>query len=172
LALKGRMTSMAGVGPKVYLRPARKPGVELSAYHTSLAAECYVLPMCCHCGANASLILGNHTGGGDRCRPDTWQTASIDVKGVAGLHDCPCDTLTCPASVPHGIVLVSFDGTMASRQTVPSLWGVPANEITAFPSVCCSDRYRAIHDSAPREAGLAGMSRMMEGLVAICVSAS
>jgi hypothetical protein len=57
---------------------------------------------------------------------------TIDVKGVAGPHDWPCDHIRLPAPANHFIVLVSFEGKIADPYNVPSVWVVPANEIEPF----------------------------------------
>jgi hypothetical protein len=104
----------------------------MSAYNTNLAAEFYVLSTLYCLGADASLTLGNKKAVDIVVALPSGQTATIDVKGVAGPHDWPCDNLKFPAPAHHFIVLVSFEGTMANARTVPSVWVVPANEITPF----------------------------------------
>src|ERR671924_1072420 len=104
----------------------------MSAYHTNLAAEFYVLSMLYRRGADASLTLGNKKAVDIVVALRTGQTATIDVKGVAGPHDWPCDNVKLPAPVHHFLVLVSFESNMADPRTVPSVWVVPAHEITPF----------------------------------------
>jgi hypothetical protein len=104
----------------------------MSADHTNLAAEFHVLSMLYRCGADASLTLGNKNAVDIVVALPDGQTATIDIKGVAGPHDWPCDNLRLPAPKNHFIVLVSFEGTMADPRTVPSVWVVPANDITPF----------------------------------------
>jgi hypothetical protein len=104
----------------------------MSAYNTNLAAEFYVLSMLYRLGADASLTLGNKKAVDIVVALPSGQTVTIDVKGVAGAHDWPCDNLRLPAPENHFLVLVSFEGQMANPRTVPSGWVVPANEITPF----------------------------------------
>jgi hypothetical protein len=104
----------------------------MSAYNTNLAAEFYVLSMLYRHGADASPTLGNKKAVDILVALRTGQTATIDVKGVAGPHDWPCDNVKLPAPAHHFLVLVSFEGNMADPHTVPSVWVVPANEITPF----------------------------------------
>jgi hypothetical protein len=104
----------------------------MSAYNTNLAAEFHVLSMLYRHGADASLTLGNKKAVDIVVALPSGQTATIDVKGVAGPHDWPCDNLRLPAPAHHFIVLVSFEGKMADPGTIPSVWVVPANEIAPF----------------------------------------
>src|SRR5919108_4156671 len=104
----------------------------MSAYNTNLAAEFYVLSMLYRLGADASLTLGNKKAVDIVVALTSGQTVTIDVKGVAGPHDWPCDNVKLPAPENHFLVLVSFEGQMANPRTVPSVWVVPANEITPF----------------------------------------
>jgi hypothetical protein len=80
----------------------------MSAYNTNLAAEFYVLSMLYRRGADASLTLGNKKAIDILVALRTGQTATIDVKGVAGPHDRPCDNVKLPAPAHHFLVLVSF----------------------------------------------------------------
>jgi hypothetical protein len=102
----------------------------MSADHTNLAAKFDVLSMLDCRGADVSLTLGNKNAGDIVVALPSEQTATIDVKGVAGLHDWPCDHVTLPIPAHHVRVLVSCEGTMANPHTVPSVWVVPAHEIT------------------------------------------
>jgi hypothetical protein len=104
----------------------------MSTYNTNLAAEFYVLSMLYRRGADASLTLGNKKAVDIVVALPSGQTVTIDVKGVAGAHDWPCDNLRLPAPAHHFLVLVSFEGKMANPHTVPSVWVVPANETTPF----------------------------------------
>jgi hypothetical protein len=103
----------------------------MSAYHTNLAAEFHVLSMLYRCGADAYLTSGNTKAVDIVVVLPSGQT-TIDVKGIAGPHDWPCDNLRLPAPENHFLVLVSFEGQMADPRTIPSVWMVPANEITPF----------------------------------------
>jgi hypothetical protein len=91
----------------------------MSADHTNLAAEFDVLSMLYRRGADASLTLGNKKAVDIVVALPPGQTASIDVKGVAGPHDWPCDNLRLPAPLHHFIVLVSFEGKLADPCTIP-----------------------------------------------------
>jgi hypothetical protein len=104
----------------------------MTVYNTNLASEFHVLSMLYRRGADASLTLGNKKAVDIVVALPSGQTVTIDVKGVAGPHDWPCDNLKFPASAHHFIALVSFEGKMANPCTVPSVWLVPANEITPF----------------------------------------
>jgi hypothetical protein len=108
----------------------------MSADHTNLAAECDVLSMLYRRGADTSLTLGNKKAVDIVVALPPGQTVTIDVKDVAGPHDWPCDNLRLPAPTHHFVVLVSFEGTMADPRTIPSVWVVPANEITPFIKSC------------------------------------
>jgi hypothetical protein len=103
--------------------------VHMSTYHTNLAAEFHVLSMLYRRGGDASLTLGNKKAVDIIVALPSGQTASIDVKGVAGPHDWPYANVKLPIPPNHFIVLVSFGGKMANPHTVPSVWVVPANEI-------------------------------------------
>jgi hypothetical protein len=59
----------------------------MSAYNTNLAAEFHILSMLYRCGADASLTLGNNKAVDIVLALPSGQTATIDVKGVAGPHD-------------------------------------------------------------------------------------
>jgi hypothetical protein len=104
----------------------------MNAYNTNLAAEFYVLSMLYRLGADASLTLGNKKAVDIAVALTSGQTVTIDVKGVAGPHDWPCDNVKLPALANHFLVLVSFEGKMANPHMVPSVWVVPANEIAPF----------------------------------------
>jgi hypothetical protein len=108
----------------------------MSADHTHLAAEFDVLSRLDRRGADASSTLGNKNAVDIVVDLPSGQTATIDVKGVAGPHDWPCDHLRLPAPAHHFVVLVSFEGTIADPCTIPLVWVVPANEITPFIKSC------------------------------------
>jgi hypothetical protein len=105
---------------------------DMSAYNTNLAAEFHVLSMLYRSGADASLTSGNKKAVDIIVALPSGQTATIDVKGVAGPHDWSCDHVKLPTPAHHCIVLVSFEGKMANPHAVPSVWVVPANELIPF----------------------------------------
>jgi hypothetical protein len=136
----------------------------MSTYHTHLAAEFHVLSMLSRCGWDASLSLGHKKTVDIVVVLPSAQMATIDVKGVAGPHDWPCDNLTFPAPAHHFIVLVSFEGKMTNLRTVPAVWVVPANEI--MPFITSDDMRHVIVRSRIRTHGKPywqAWSRMMEG---------
>src|SRR5882724_8969737 len=104
----------------------------MSAVHTNLAEEFDVLSMLDRRGADVSLTLGNKNAGDIVVALSSEQTATIDVKGVVGPRDWPCDNLRLPTPAHGFIVRVSFEGKMAAPHTISSVWGVPADEITPF----------------------------------------
>jgi hypothetical protein len=69
----------------------------MSTYNTNLAAEFYVLSMLYRLGADASLTLGNKKAVDIIVACTPGRTVTIDVKGVAGPHDWPCDNIRLPA---------------------------------------------------------------------------
>jgi hypothetical protein len=132
--------------------------------NTNLAAEFHVLSILYRLGADASLTLGNKKSVDIVVTYTPGQTARIDVKGVAGPHDWPCDNIRLPAPDNRFIVLVSFEGRIADPGRVPSVWVVPANEIAPFIKVY--EVRKIIIRSVIRAQGaryLHGWSRILEG---------
>jgi hypothetical protein len=145
----------------------------MRAYNTNLAAEFHVLSMLYRCGADAYLTLGNKKAVDIVVALTPGQTVTIDVKGVAGPHDWPCDNLRLPAAENHFIMLVCFEGKMANPRTIPSVWVVPANEI--MPFIKSYAVRKVIVRSAIRTQGKPywqAWSRIMEGSSAVCAPAS
>ena len=103
----------------------------MTRYNTNLAAEFYVLSMLYRLGADASLTLGNKKAVDIIVVKDGTIT-TVDVKGLAGPYDWPADNIRVLAGTGHFYVLVSFDGQITDPSCQPSIWIIPANELSQF----------------------------------------
>lgn len=103
----------------------------MTTYNTNLAAEFYVLSMLYRLGADASLTLGNKKAV-DIIVVKDGTTITIDVKGLAGPYDWPADNIRELHKANHFYVLVSFEGKITEPSCQPSVWIIPANELSQF----------------------------------------
>ena len=103
----------------------------MTKYNTNLAAEFYVLSMLYRLGADASLTLGNKKAV-DIIVVKDGTTTTVDVKGLAGPYDWPADNIRVLAGTDHFYVLVSFEGKIADPSYQPSVWVIPADELSQF----------------------------------------
>lgn len=103
----------------------------MTTYNTNLAAEFYVLSMLYRLGADASLTLGNKKAV-DIIVVKDGTTVTVDVKGLASPYDWPADNIRVLAGTEHFYALVSFEGKIADPSNLPSVWIIPASELSQF----------------------------------------
>ena len=103
----------------------------MTRYNTNLAAEFYVLSMLYRLGADASLTLGNKKAVDIIVVKDGTIT-TVDVKGLAGSYDWPADNIRVLTGTGHFYVLVSFEGKIADPSCQPSVWIIPASELSQY----------------------------------------
>jgi hypothetical protein len=101
-------------------------------YNTNLAAEFYVMSALHRLGADAALSLGNKKAVDITVVRGEGEAVTVDVKGVAGAFDWPADNVRVPDHGRHFLVLVSFEGRIGELGQVPSVWVIPATELTPF----------------------------------------
>jgi hypothetical protein len=101
-------------------------------YNTNLAAEFHVMSLLYRLGADAALSLGNKKGVDITVVRAEGEAVTIDVKGLAGRDDWPVNNVRETDHDRHFVVLVSFEGRIGDLEFVPSVWVVPARELSPF----------------------------------------
>jgi hypothetical protein len=104
----------------------------VTRYNTNLAAEFYVLSMLHRLGADAALTLGNKKAVDIVVVKKTGTTSTIDVKGLEKRFDWPADNIHTLEKPNHFYALVSFEGKIIDPLSPPSVWIIPAIELTSF----------------------------------------
>jgi hypothetical protein len=99
-------------------------------YNTNLAAEFHILSLLHRLGADAALSLGNKKAVDITVVRAEGEAVTIDVKGVAGPYDWPVDNVRVPDHDRHFLALVRFEGGIGDPELVPSVWVVPARELS------------------------------------------
>jgi hypothetical protein len=99
-------------------------------YNTNLAAEFHVLSLLHRLGADAALSLGNKKAVDITVVRAEGEAVTLDVKGVAGRDDWPADNVRVPDHDRHFLALVSFEGRIGDPERMPSVWVVPARELS------------------------------------------
>lgn len=101
----------------------------MTTYNTNLAAEFYVLSVLHRLGAEANLTLGNKKAVDIVVVHDAGNTATIDVKGLAGKTCWPIDNFKGPRK-NHFLVLVCFLDKIADPTVLPEVYIVPSECVT------------------------------------------
>jgi hypothetical protein len=104
----------------------------MTRYNTNLAAEFYVLSMLHRLGAEASLTLGNKKSVDIFIASANSEYKTLDVKGLADSYDWPADNIHIPAPPNHYVGLLSFEGKIHDPHHAPSIWILPANDLSQF----------------------------------------
>jgi hypothetical protein len=104
----------------------------MTTYNTNLASEFYVLSMLYRLGADAALTLGNKKAVDIMVTNENKTITTIDVKGLVGRYDWPADNIHSFVDTQHFYMLVSFEGKITDPLSPPSVWIIPANELTQF----------------------------------------
>lgn len=120
-------------------------------YNTNLAAEFYVLSILHRLGANATLTLGNKKSVDIAVVKSAGDTATIDVKGLAGTTSWPVDNVKEPKD-GHFLVFVCYGGRIAKPDFLPEVWVVPSLSVEKFVYVSPKGR-RVVPRSNLRRAG-------------------
>lgn len=98
-----------------------------SAYDTNLAAEFYVLSCLYRLGYSANLTLGNKKAVDVFVAFPDGQSATIDVKGLAGSTGWPVDNVRAARS-RHFLVFVSYRDLIMDPREEPELYVVPSSD--------------------------------------------
>lgn len=101
------------------------------AYNTNLASEFYVLSVLHRLGLDATLTLGNKKSVDLAVVRDAGDTATIDVKGLAGKTSWPVDNLK-QANERHFLVFVCFKGLIEDVLQLPEVWVIPRKDVDQF----------------------------------------
>jgi len=104
----------------------------MSKYNTNLASEFYVLSMLHRLGADAALTLGNKKAVDIIVADENRKVITIDVKGLEKRYDWPADNIHSFQDTQHFYVLVSFEGKITDPLSPPSVWIIPATELSQF----------------------------------------
>jgi hypothetical protein len=104
---------------------------QASGYNTNLAAEFYVLSVLHRLGYSASLTLGNRKAV-DIVVESRGRVFTIDVKGMASRTIWPMDNFKPPSGTRHFIALVTFHNRIDDVAVVPSVFLVPATQISKY----------------------------------------
>jgi hypothetical protein len=105
----------------------------MARYHTNLAAEFYVLSCLHRLGLDAHLTLGNRKSVDIVVVTDTFETLTVEVKGIAGKYEWPAQNLMTRYPDQHFVVLVSFEGQIDdTNMPAPRAWVVPYPEVSRF----------------------------------------
>lgn len=101
----------------------------MSTYNTNLAAEFYVLSVLHRLGAEANLTLGNKKSVDIVVIRDAGDTATIDVKGLAGKTCWPIDNFRGPKK-NHFLVFVCFLDKISDPAVLPEIYVVPSARVS------------------------------------------
>ena len=104
----------------------------MTKYNTNLASEFYVLSMLHRLGADAALTLGNKKAVDIFVANEDGTTITIDVKGLEKKYDWPFDDVKLVDKVNHFYVLVCFEGKITDPTIAPSVWIIPARDLSQF----------------------------------------
>lgn len=99
-----------------------------ASYNTNLAAEFYVLSVLHRLGIEANLTLGNKKAVDIVVVRDAGDTATIDVKGLAGKTGWPVDNVKTGRD-GHFIILVCFLDKIADPTVMPETYVVPSIDL-------------------------------------------
>ena len=104
---------------------------EHSGYNTNLAAEFHVLSVLHRLGLSASLTLGNRKSI-DIVVESRGRLFTIDVKGMASRTNWPMDNFKAAIGLNHFIALVTFNNKIGDPAVPPSVFLVPADQISDY----------------------------------------
>ena len=99
-----------------------------TSYNTNLAAEFHVMSVLHRLGADAALTLGNKKSVDIAVVRSEGDTATIDVKGLAGTTSWPVDNFK-KIKDNHYLVFVCYRGKIAQPAFSPEVWVVPSTEL-------------------------------------------
>jgi hypothetical protein len=106
--------------------------MKTAPYNTNLASEFWVLSVLYRLGIDAHLTLGNKKAIDIVVVKDSDILFTIDVKGVANRYDWPADNIKEIDNDKHLYVFICFDGKISDPYTTPSVWIIPAKQLSDF----------------------------------------
>ena len=96
----------------------------MAKYNTNLASEFHVLSILHRLGLDAYLTLGNKKSVDIVAIGSNRRPIDVEVKGVAGKDDWTVGKLD-PKKKDAFLILVSFEGNIASPDASPTCWIIP-----------------------------------------------
>jgi hypothetical protein len=96
-----------------------------SGYNTNLASEFHVLSLLHRRGLEANLTLGNKKAVDIVVVRKAGDTATIDVKAVAGKDDWLAGNSDVAPKKNHFVALVTYDEKMQDLESTPRVWVFP-----------------------------------------------
>jgi hypothetical protein len=114
------------------------------AYNTNLAAEFFVLSALHRLGFDAYLSLGNKKAVDITVVGPAGQTATLDVKGLAGTTDFPVTNVSI-REPGHFLVFVSFLKKIANLTVSPEVYVVPAQDLGSLSQWTPSGKWEIVY---------------------------